>query len=252
VVGGVYRPEKSRIYSPNGLCYASALQNSRPRLYFKKVASQIMKATLLTLLFTQALAISYNTFDGEGFPACHNVSAILHPASVDEMVNIVKSAATSNTPIRASGKGHMWYDTMCSDDPSTIIMQTEGVNKITDFDLAEGSVMIEAGVTFFELASYLHENGASIGYALVNWNMTIAGAVAMGAHRSSLREASMVAAGALEIHLIDGTGTIQKIVRDDGNDDWLAASTSLGLLGPIARIKFRIYEDFKVYAQQKT
>ena len=216
------------------------------------MASQIIKATLLTLLFTQALSIPYNTFDGDGFPACHNVSTILHHSSVDEMVNIVKSASTSNTPIRASGKGHMWYDTMCSDDPSTIIMQTEGVNNITDFNLTEGSVMIEAGVTFFQLADYLHENGASIGYTLVNWNMTIAGAIAMGAHRSSLREESMVAAGALEIHIIDGTGTVQKVARNDTDDDWLAASTSLGLLGPIARIKIRIYDDFKVYAQQKT
>jgi FAD/FMN-containing dehydrogenase len=212
----------------------------------------MMKVVVLTIVFSQALAIPYNTFDGDGFPACYNVSEILHPSSVDEMVEIVKSAAASNTPIRASGKGHMWYDTMCSDDPSTIIMQTEGVHGITDFDLAGGSVMIEAGVTFFELADYLHENGASMGYTLVNWNMTIAGAVAMGAHRSSLREASMVAAGALEIHIIDGTGTIQKVVRDENDDNWLAASTSLGLLGPIARIKFRIYEDFKVYAKQNT
>ena len=75
--------------------------------------------------------------------------------------------------------------------------------------------------------------------------------VAMGAHRSSLREASMVAAGALEIHIIDSTGTIRVIKRDESNDDWLAASTSLGLLGPIARLKFKIYPDFKVYAQQK-
>lgn len=90
-----------------------------------------------------------------------------------------------------------------------------------------------------------------MGYTLVNWNMTVAGAVAMGAHRSSLREASMVAAGVLEMHIVDGTGTIQKIARDETSDVWLAASTSLGLLGPIVRLKFKIYEDFKVYAQQK-
>jgi L-gulonolactone oxidase len=216
--------------------------------------SSLLASFALSLFSTLTLAIPYNTFDGEGFPACHNVSAVHHPTSVDEMVSLVKNAAASNIPVRASGKGHMWYDTMCSDDPSTIIIQTEDVAGISGFTLgtSEGSVMIEAGVTFFELAEYLHERGAAIGYALVNWNMTIAGAVAMGAHRSSLREASMVAAGALEIHIIDGTGTIRKIVRDETNEDWLAASTSLGLLGPIARIKFKIYPDFKLYAQQKT
>lgn len=62
----------------------------------------------------------------------------------------------------------------------------------------------------------------------------------------------MVSAGALEIHIIDGTGALQEIKRNENDDTWLAASTSLGLLGPIARLKFKIYPDFKVYAQQKT
>lgn len=212
------------------------------------------KVALLCLTVIHGAAgIVFDTFDGEGFPACNNVAATYQPSSVDEMVSLVKTAAKNGTPVRASGKAHMWYDTMCSDDPTTVIIQTEGVHGISDFTLSGGvgSVIIEAGVTFFELAEYLHERNASMGYTLVNWNMTIAGAVAMGAHRSSLREASMVAAGALEIHIIDGTGTIQKIVRDESSDTWLAASTSLGLLGPIARLKFKIYDDFKVYAQQK-
>lgn len=167
------------------------------------------------------------------------------------MVHIVQEAVKSNTPVRASGKGHMWYDTMCSDRPTTII-RTENVNAIYDFDLEAGTVMIEAGVTFFQLAEYLHARGASVGYALVNWNITLAGSVAMGAHRSSLREDSMVAAGALEIHIIDGSGKVREIVKDGTSDEWLAASTSLGLLGPIARMKFKIYPDFKVFAMQET
>lgn len=197
----------------------------------------------------------YNTFDGPGFPACNDVAAVYSPSTVDEMVTIVGDATRNNTPVRASGKGHMWYDTMCSDDPSTIIIRTENVNGISNFSLEEGaidgSIMIEAGVTFFQLAEYLHERGASVGYTLVNWNITLAGSIAMGAHRSSLREESMVAAGAMELHIIDGSGNLRVVTRDENSDEWLAASTSLGLLGVIARMKFKIYPDFKVYAEQK-
>lgn len=210
---------------------------------------------VLTLAWS-CRAEPFNTFDGPGHPACNNVAKVYNATSVDEMVSIVRDAAKSNTPVRASGKGHMWYDTMCSDDPDTIIVRTEEVNKISNLSLAEGAsegtVMIEAGVTFLQLAEYLHANGASVGYTLVNWNITLAGSIAMGAHRSSLREESMVAAGALELHIIDGSGNIKVVKRDENDDDWLAASTSLGLLGIIARIKFKIYPDFKVYAQQKT
>lgn len=74
----------------------------------------------------------------------------------------------------------------------------------------------------------------------------------MGAHRSSLREDAMVGAAAQELHIIDGNGDIRIVKRDANDDDWLAASTSLGLLGIIARIKMSVYPDTKLYAMQKT
>jgi len=202
------------------------------------------------------VAEPFNTFDGDGFPACRNVAAVHDVTSVDEIVSIVKDAATKGTPVRASGKGHMWYDTMCQDDPATVIIRTENTNQISDFKLdngaGTGSVVVEAGVTFFQMAEYLHARKASMGYTLVNWNITLAGAVAMGAHRSSIREDSMVAAGVLSMDIVNGNGDIVTVERDDSDEDWLAASTSLGLLGVIARLKFKIYPDTKVFAQQVT
>ncbi|KAK0633182.1 hypothetical protein B0T14DRAFT_491401 [Immersiella caudata] len=207
------------------------------------------------LLLPFASALVYNTFDGPGFPACYNVSRVLAPTSIPEVASIVKSAAASGSRVRAAGKGHSWYDTQCS-DAETIIVQTEGIHGIYDFSLPdggqEGEVTVDAGVTFFQLAEYLHQRGASVGYTLTNWNISFGGSVAMGAHRSSIREHSMVAAGALAMEIVDGRGEVRRVERDEGSDDWLAASTSLGLLGVIVRIKLRIYRDTKVYAMQKT
>lgn len=70
---------------------------------------------LATATLGRVAAFPYNTFDGPGFPACHDVSAVYNVSSVDEMIDLVKDAAASGTPVRASGKGHMWYDTMCQD-----------------------------------------------------------------------------------------------------------------------------------------
>jgi L-gulonolactone oxidase len=105
-------------------------------------------------------------------------------------------------------------------------------------------------VTFLQLANWLHDRNASIGYTLVNWNITIAGAIAMGAHRSSLREDSMVAAGALSLDIVNGKGDLVHLERNMTDDTWLAATTSLGLLGAIVRVKFMVRPDFKVYANQ--
>ncbi|THU82670.1 FAD-binding domain-containing protein [Dendrothele bispora CBS 962.96] len=195
----------------------------------------------------------YNTFDGEGFPACNAVSHVYRPSTVDEMVELVKNASSQGIPVRASGNAHMWYDTMCSDDPETIIIKTDAVNRISDLQLNDGvgSVMIEAGATFPQVAQWLHERGAALGYTLVNWNITIAGAIAMGAHRSSLREDSQVSSAALAMDIINGQGELVHIEKDD-SDTWLAATTSLGLLGVIARVKFAVLADYKVFSNQTT
>jgi L-gulonolactone oxidase len=132
-------------------------------MYISQVGGVVAVAATLT---ARVSAVPYNTFDGEGFPACHDVSAVHDVTSVEEMVSLVKDAAANGTPVRASGKAHMWYDTMCSDDPRTVIIRTENANAISEFELAEGaasgSVVIEAGVTFLQLAEYLHGRGASM------------------------------------------------------------------------------------------
>ncbi|KAK1227598.1 hypothetical protein PQX77_009398 [Marasmius sp. AFHP31] len=195
----------------------------------------------------------YNTFDGPGHPACREVAKVYRPSTVQEIQNIVKNASDQGIPVRASGNGHMWYDTMCSDDPRTVIIKTDAVNGISDLTLTNGvgSVVIEAGVTFPQVADWLHDRGAALGYTLVNWNITVAGAMAMGAHRSSLREDSMVAAAALAIDIVNGKGELVHLEKSD-TDEWKAATTSLGLLGIIVRIKYQVYSDYKVYANQTT
>ncbi|KAJ7456118.1 hypothetical protein FB451DRAFT_1354004 [Mycena latifolia] len=184
----------------------------------------------------------YNTFDGPGFPACNQRR---------EMADIVKKASAQGIPVRASGVS---YDTMCSDDPDTIIVKTDAVNGIYDLELSNGvgTVIVEAGATFPQVAQWLKDRGAALGYTLVNWNITIAGAVAMGAHRSSLREDSQVSAAAVAMDIINGQGDLVHLEKDPNNDAWLAATASLGLLGIIARVQLSIYADYKVYANQTT
>lgn len=94
-------------------------------------------------------AFVFNTFDGEGSPACYNVTEVHNATSVEEIQSLVKDAKKRGLQVRAGAKGHMWYDTQCSDD-ETVIIRTEFVNDIWDLDLEGGTVMIEAGVTFFE------------------------------------------------------------------------------------------------------
>ncbi|KZV84233.1 FAD-binding domain-containing protein [Exidia glandulosa HHB12029] len=215
------------------------------------------RTAVVAALATASLAFPWNTFDGPGFPACRDVSAVYHPTTVDEIVSIVKNVSATGAPIRASGVGHMWYDTMCADDSRTVIIQTNGTAGIGNFtfDKAknEGSVVVEAGVTFFELADYLHAHNASIGFSLVNWNITLGGAISMCAHRSSLLEHSTVSGAVLGLDIVVANGTIVSLTKEEHGttDEWYAAVCNLGLLGVTARAKLRVIGEFKIQANQK-
>ncbi|KAJ8092273.1 hypothetical protein PM082_024104 [Marasmius tenuissimus] len=54
----------------------------------------------------------------------------------------------------------------------------------------------------------------------------------------------MVAAAAIAIDIVTA--------KKSDTDEWKAATTSLGLLGVIVRIKYQVYSDYKVYANQTT
>lgn len=74
----------------------------------------------------------------------------------------------------------------------------------------------------------------------------------MGAHRTSLGSEAVVVGGVLEMDIVDGAGNIRTLVKDETNDEWLAASTSLGLLGIISRLKMKVYRETILWANQTT
>jgi membrane protein YdbS with pleckstrin-like domain len=57
---------------------------------------------------------------------------------------------------------------------------------------------------------------------------------------------------AVVLFLLNCIGELIHIEKTANNDTWLAATTSLGLLGVIARIKISVLADYKVWANQTT
>jgi hypothetical protein len=52
--------------------------------------------------------------------------------------------------------------------------------------------------------------------------------------------------------LLTFAGELVHLEKSANNDTWLAATTSLGLLGIIARVKISVLADYKVWANQTT
>ena len=108
------------------------------------------------------------------------------------------------------------------------------------------SVVTEAGVTFAELAEWLHRRGLSLGYAQLGFRLaTVGGAIANGAHGSSHKHSAVVSSLVRGLTLITSAG--QEIsVNEDQPQLLRALRAHLGLFGVVATVKLEVMPQFKL------
>src|ERR1044071_3952447 len=90
-----------------------------------------------------------------------------HPAGTDELVDVVKRAASAGQPVKVVGAGHSFTDIAC----------TDGHMGVLDVDQSAGTVTVQSGITL----ARLNEELATLGLAMANLGdiayQTIAGAI---------------------------------------------------------------------------
>lgn len=93
--------------------------------------------------------------------ARRSVSAVLRPASTEEVCAAVKIAAQFRVPLHPVSTGHNWgYGTALSVVQGSVVVDLARMRAVTDFDEELGVVSVEPGVTQGVLAEYLRERNA--------------------------------------------------------------------------------------------
>ncbi len=89
-------------------------------------------------------------------------TAMVRPTTRDEVVEIVRDAARTKTPVYVRGAGTM-YAGGVNPHAGGLVLDTSGLDRILDIDLANGVVVVEPGVRFGVLAAALKPHGMTIG-----------------------------------------------------------------------------------------
>src|SRR5579871_277901 len=147
---------------------------------------------------------------------CAQVEQLLTPASLDELIDIVKSAHLNGTHVRVVGSRHTVNQQYCTngiaismDNFKTII----GIEKEPD---GSESVMVQPSVIMADLGEWLHERDRSLGYAQLGFRAaTIAGAIANGAHGSSPKHTSVLSSLVRSATIVKSDGHILEISDSD-------------------------------------
>jgi hypothetical protein len=176
---------------------------------------------------------------------------VLRPTSVDELKETLERVHAGDFPqnrVRVPGSLHSCSKIVVSD----AILDTSSLPKTMEFDAGDAAVEASANTTLHEFLAELGRRGKSITATGGTDHQTLAGLISTGTAGASSRHALYELLDWVELVSVDaGTGQAveRRIAR--GDHDFPAAICSLGLLGVLTRVRFRLVDELYFDVVQK-
>lgn len=174
------------------------------------------------------------------FGAAH----LARPRTIAELQQVVVDAVSRGERVHALGARHSFSDV--ADTGGTLIAMDaldRVIDVIVDADRNAVSVIVEGGIRYDRLTSYLDHRGLALHNLPSLPHVSVAGAVATGTHGSGDRNRSL--ADAVEcIELVAPDGALVPVIR--GGTDAAAAWVGLGAFGVAARLTLRVEPAFEI------
>jgi hypothetical protein len=192
---------------------------------------------------------------------------IFHPATLAEVIAIVRRAESENRKLRAVGSGHSFSDIALTDD---FLIDTHGLKKVLtlDTETLKASVQtsmlveVECGITIADVNDKLDE----MGLALINMGahtaQTVVGALSTSTHGSGISLGS-AASFVRSIVVVASEGKVYRIEPADGitdpgkfkskhsdielrqDDDWFKSVViGLGCMGVVYSVTVEVIEKY--------
>jgi FAD/FMN-containing dehydrogenase len=168
---------------------------------------------------------------------------VLRPASIDElkaMLEGIHRGELGNGRVRMPGSLHSCSRIVVSDT----VLDTSALPKTTEFEEQNAAVVASANLTLHEFLAELGRRGKSVTATGGTDHQTLAGLISTGTAPASSRHALYDLMEWVELVAVDaatGRAVERRISR--GDPDFPAVVCSLGLLGVLTRVRFRLVEE---------
>ena len=175
------------------------------------------------------------------------------PESVQELQDTVRQIVSSGRKVKPAGTSHSATDVICADSAGDVV-RTKNLRDIGAVEAFEGypaTVEFEAGVQFNELQEHLHDLGYSFGLASTGYGgISLGGAVATGAHGSSLASYATISSQIIGMDVVGPDGNLATYTEGTTGatnpEQWRALKTNLGLLGIVVRLRVALESQFNL------
>lgn len=167
----------------------------------------------------------------------YRAASLAQPASVEELQQLVRTLPR----LKALGARHSFN--AIADTPGTQVALTQ--LNTTILDPGSSTVAVGAGVTYGELAPWLHHKGFAVPNLASLPHISVVGATATATHGSGLVNGCL-STSVSALSLVTGTGELLHLSRDANPDAFPAAAVSLGALGIVTAITLDLVPAFQV------
>ncbi|HJK90204.1 MAG TPA: D-arabinono-1,4-lactone oxidase [Polyangiaceae bacterium LLY-WYZ-15_(1-7)] len=167
---------------------------------------------------------------------------LLRPETVEEVQAAVRWAAERNLRVKAvsSAASHSENAIICADE-GAIQLSLVAMDAIVGIDEEAMQITVEPAAQMGAIGDALHEAGLGVRNTIPLRDLTAAGAIATGAHHTSLRFPSGVHDMVVGLSLVDGRGELQRLEGEEAR----GAAAHLGRLGVVVAVTFQAEPQFK-------
>ncbi len=175
----------------------------------------------------------------------HDVVAVDHPASLEDVIACVTTAAVNGQRVKAVGSGHSFTGIGLTDGRCLVL---DRLSRVLDVDADTGLATVEAGITLASLNDALAEAGLAFPNLGDIDRQTISGAIATSTHGTGA-EWGGLATFVDGLTIVTANGTARHV--DTTDPDLLSiARVGLGALGIVADVTLRCVPAFELHCTE--
>jgi L-gulono-1,4-lactone dehydrogenase len=172
---------------------------------------------------------------------------IARPTSEDELVELVKDAATKEQRVKAVGAGHSFTSIACTDG---VLVDLSGYGRVLDHDAAAGQVTVEAGIPLHRLSDELDARGLALENMGDIDQQSISGATQTATHGTGLRFGNL-SSQVVGMRLVTADGSVLELSGEHDPDTFKAAQVGLGALGLVSTVTLQCVPAFRLHAVEQ-